>query len=60
MDGSTVGNVGGLVDTIGKGQSQMANTTKRMTPQDTIGKGKAQMQDKDGFTPVFPRAKGRG
>ena len=38
----------------------MANTTKRMTPQDTIGKGKAQMKDKDGFTPIHPRTKGRG
>ena len=60
VDGSTASNVGGLADTTGKGQSQMANTTKRMTPQDTIGKGKAQMQDKDGFTPVRPRTKGCG
>ena len=60
VDGSTAGNVGGLADTSGREQSQMANTTKRMTPQDTIGKGKAEMQDKDGFTPVRPRAKGRG
>ena len=54
MDCSTAGNAGGLADTTGKGQSQMANTTKRTTLQDTTGKGKAQMQDKDGFTPAHP------
>lgn len=60
MDGSTTGNAGGLADTTGIEQSQMANTTKGMNPQDATGKGKAQMQDTDGFTPVRPRAKGRG
>ena len=52
VDGSIAGNAGGLADTTGKGQSQMANTTKGINPQDAIGKGKAQMQDKDGFTPT--------
>ena len=38
----------------------MDNTTKGKNQQDAIGKGKAQIQDKDGFTLVRPRAKGRG
>ena len=43
VDGSTASNIGGLADTTGKGQSQMANTTKGMNLQDATGKGKAQM-----------------
>ena len=60
VDGSTTGNASGLVDTIGKGQPQMDNTTKGKNQQDAIGKEKAQMQNKDGFTPIHPQAKGHG